>query len=113
MTSRLRLLLAATCALALIQLASGQTKCASDSWGASSGTGAHSWSSTILGPPTIAFAFPVSNPICPNPSGINAVACDHDVAPSVKISEDRRTVVVHRKGNAHAPGTIIINTVCN
>ncbi|XP_075989503.1 uncharacterized protein LOC142985298 isoform X2 [Anticarsia gemmatalis] len=111
MTSRLRLLLAATCALALIQLASGQTKCASDSWGASSGSGAHSWSSTIHGGPTL--TFPVSNPICPNPSGINVVACDHDVAPSVKISEDRRTVVVHRKGNAQAPGTITINTVCN
>ncbi|XP_075989189.1 uncharacterized protein LOC142985112 [Anticarsia gemmatalis] len=111
MTSRLHLLLAAACALALIQLASGELNCTTESWGATSGSNSFSWSFPVIGVPVITLGVP-KDPNCPLPVGISVVACDYDASPTVKIFADRRLVTINRKGNVYYPGTITINTIC-
>ncbi|XP_075989501.1 uncharacterized protein LOC142985297 [Anticarsia gemmatalis] len=107
MTSRLHLLLAATCALALIQLASGQAKCASDSWGASP----EFILQTAIIPAGLRHQRIRINPLVGClVRGEKVTACDHDLEPLVYLTD--REVNVHRRGNLRLPAVVYIKQAC-
>ncbi|XP_075989526.1 uncharacterized protein LOC142985313 [Anticarsia gemmatalis] len=103
MTSRLHLLLAAACALALIQLASGQDKCDEKTMGMKSRQ-AYNFPPLDLEPGQAEWKIHIPSPPftdeCGAIIGQRALVCDYDKAPVI-FFEDASTLMIQRKGELH------------
>ncbi|XP_075989362.1 uncharacterized protein LOC142985212 [Anticarsia gemmatalis] len=113
MTSRLHLLLAAACALALIQLASGQDRCEEKSIGIRSQK-VHNYPPEPLRPGKGDFKLKIPPPpsSCGKVVGTRALACDYDKAP-ILYFEGTSTLVIKRQGELKQPGKVLATSYCS
>ncbi|XP_075989510.1 uncharacterized protein LOC142985302 [Anticarsia gemmatalis] len=109
MTSRLHLLLAATCALALIQLASGEECSRINKWGQQTDREVK-YEPIFLKPGVKDWKIKIPNENCVEVGG-STYACDYDKAPEASFLEARQ-VFVHRPGDAKGYGRVEISLYC-
>ncbi|XP_075989344.1 uncharacterized protein LOC142985198 [Anticarsia gemmatalis] len=113
MTSRLHLLLAAACALALIQLASGQSKCDLQEVGSKTANtyeykpveltpGQTDWKVAIPPPPPHQ---------CAKVVGTKGLSCDYDVAPS-SFFMGSSALMIKRLGETKQTAIVYITAYC-
>ncbi|XP_075989268.1 uncharacterized protein LOC142985156 [Anticarsia gemmatalis] len=110
MTSRLHLLLAATCALALIQLASGE-ECSHVQWGAKQGT-VHNLAPAVLTPGVAHWKVDVPSPCVTKINGLVASGCDYDKAPKLQFN-DALSIDVQRTGDLLKSGSVKVTVYCD
>ncbi|XP_075989356.1 uncharacterized protein LOC142985207 [Anticarsia gemmatalis] len=116
MTSRLHLLLAATCALALIQLASGEDsngeiKCTTQQQG-DTNTSLIGLEPVILPPGVFDENILVTPPLFCRVRGVKVTVCDTAVAPDVRIEPTLSTITVRRYSNASENAFAYISVKC-
>ncbi|XP_075989371.1 uncharacterized protein LOC142985218 [Anticarsia gemmatalis] len=113
MTSRLHLLLAATCALALIQLASGQDKCDEKSIGSRSRK-AYNFPPLDLEPGQAEWRIHIPSPpsVCGPIVGQRALVCDYEKAPVIFFEGDS-TLMIQRKGDLQKSVKLYVTTYCS
>ncbi|XP_075989439.1 uncharacterized protein LOC142985260 [Anticarsia gemmatalis] len=111
MTSRLHLLLA-TCALALIQLASGQAQCGEVHWGRQT-NGTYILAPEYLERGLRNFYFKRETPSrCGILVGGQIVACDYDTSPNLTLIKGLE-VFIQRTGELTLPGIVFGTAFCN